>query len=168
MPLAASVDRLLDEARVTRDLATPPEPTLAVDLLLYDPGVVAPAAAEELTALDPGTSRVALTTCRAQRAGFPIRLAKVRRILAVDQVESTGWLDRGTLGDEAVAVVAGDDLGRAVERLLQSVADLPERRHLAPAGAHRAGAGQSVALALGSHEIAHGLRSESNGVGLGA
>lgn len=76
--LAASVDSRLDEARVARDLATPPKPALTVDLLLHDPGVVTPAAAEELTALDPGTSRVALTTYRTQRAGLPVQLAKVR------------------------------------------------------------------------------------------
>jgi len=103
-----------------------------------------------------------LATCRAQRAGFPIRLAKVRRVLAVDQVEPTGRLDRGTLRDEAVAVVTRDDLGRAVERLFQAVADLPERRHLAPAGSHRARAGQPVTLALGPHEVAYGLRSGCN------
>lgn len=158
--LATSVDGLLDETRIARYLAAPAEPALAIDLLLDDPGVVAPAAAEELTALDPGTSSVALTARRPQGAGLPVRLAEVRRVLAVDQVEPTGRLDRRALGDEAVAVVAGDDLGRAVEGLLQAVADLPERRHLAPAGAHRAGAGEPVALALGPHEVAYGLRSE--------
>lgn len=158
--LTAGVDGLLDEARIARHLAAPPEPALAVDLLLDDSSVVAPAAAEQLTALDPGTSRVALATGRPQRAGLPIRLAEVRRVLAVDQVEPTGRLDRRALGNEAVPVVAGDDLGRAVEGLLQAVADLPERRHLAPTSAHRAGAGEPVALALGPHEIPYSLRSE--------
>lgn len=136
------------------------ESAAAVDLLLDDFRIVASAAAEELTAVDPGTSRVALTTDRAQRAGLPVRLAEVRRVFAVDEIESAGRLDRGTFGDEAVAVVAGDDLGRAVEGLLQAVADLPERRHLAPTSAHRARAREPVALALGPHEVPYGLRSE--------
>lgn len=62
--LAASVDGLLDETRVARYLAAPPEPTLTIDLLLDDSGVVASAAAEKLTTLNPRTSRVTLTTCR--------------------------------------------------------------------------------------------------------
>lgn len=62
--LAASVDGLLDEACVARDLATPPKPTLAIGLLLDDPRIVTSAAAEQLTALDPGTSCIALTICR--------------------------------------------------------------------------------------------------------
>lgn len=62
--LAASVDGLLDETRIARDLATPPEPTLTIDLLLDDSGVVASTAAEQLTAFDPRTSRITLTTCR--------------------------------------------------------------------------------------------------------
>lgn len=44
--LAASVDGLLDEAGVARDLATPPKPTLAIDLLLDDSRIVTSAAAE--------------------------------------------------------------------------------------------------------------------------
>lgn len=54
-------------------------------------------------------------------------------------------------------VVARDHLGRAVERLLQTIADLPKRRHLAPTSAHRARAGEPVALALGPHKVSHGL-----------
>lgn len=158
--LTAAVDGLLDEARVTRDLAAPMEPAAAVDLVLDDLRVVASAAAEELTAVNSWTSRVALTTGRAQRARLPVRLAEVRRVLAVDEVESAGRLDRGTLGDEVVTVVAGDDLGRAVERLLQAVADLSERWHLAPTSAHRTRTREPVALALGPHEVPYGLRSE--------
>jgi len=62
--LATSVDGLLDEACVARDLTTPSKPALAIDLLLDDPRIVTSAAAEQLTALDPGTSRIALTICR--------------------------------------------------------------------------------------------------------
>lgn len=158
--LAASVDSLLNKTRIARDFATPPEPTLTIDLLLDDSGVVASAAAEKLTALDPRTSRVTLTTRRPQGAGLPVRLAEVRRVLAVDQVESTGRLDRGALSNETVAVVARNDFGCAVEGLLQAVADFPKRRHLAPASAHRAGAGEPVALTFGPHKVAYGLRSE--------
>lgn len=158
--LAASVDGLLNETRVARDFATPPEPTLTIDLLLDDSGVVASTAAEELTALDPRTSRVTLTPRRPQGTGLPVQLAEVRRVLAVDQVESTGRLDRGALSDETVAVVAGNDFGRAVKGLLQSIADLPKRRHLAPTSAHRAGAREPVALTFGPHKVAYGLRSE--------
>jgi len=62
--LATSVDSLLDKTRIARDLATPPEPTLTIDLLLDDSSVVASTAAKEFTALDPRTSRITLTTCR--------------------------------------------------------------------------------------------------------
>lgn len=57
-----------------------------------------------------------------------------------------------------MSVVPGYHLGRAVERLLEPVADLAKRRHLAPAGADRARARQTVALAFRSHEVADRLR----------
>lgn len=52
-PLTTGVDRLLDQAAFAGDLATPPEPALAVDLLFDDPGVVSPAAAKQLATVHP-------------------------------------------------------------------------------------------------------------------
>lgn len=155
--LAARIERLFNDASVAGYVAAPPEPALAVDLLLDDPRVVAPSAAEQLAAVDTLRRRVALSALCAQCAGLTIRPAKVRRILAVDEVEATRRFDRQTLGDEAVTVVARYDLGRSIERLLQPVAHLAERRHLAPAGAHCTRARETVALALGAHEVSHCL-----------
>lgn len=56
-----------------------------------------------------------------------------------------------------MSVVARNHLRCAVERLLQPVPNVAERRHLSPAGANRARAGQAVAFALGPHEVAHRL-----------
>ena len=59
-----------------------------------------------------------------------------------------------------MAVVAGNDFGRAVKGFLQAVANFPKRWHLAPTSAHRAGARQPMTLAFGPHEVAYSLRSE--------
>lgn len=155
--LATSVYRFLLQAGVASDFATPTEPALTVDLLLNDPGVVSPAATEQLTAIDTLAGGVAPSPLGAQRARFPVRFAEVRRVLAVDQIEPVGWFDGRPLGDEAVPVVARDHLRRAIKRLLQSIAHVAERRHFPPTGADRARSGQTVALALCPHEVPHCL-----------
>lgn len=156
----ASVYRLLDEAGVAGDLAAPAEPALAVDLLLYDPGVVASAATEQLAAVDALAGGVASTPLGAERARLPVRFAEVGRVLAVDQIVPVGRLNGRPLGDEAVPVVARDHFGRAVERLLQPIAHVAERRHFPPTGANRARSRQTVALALRPHEVPHRLRHQ--------
>lgn len=156
-PSTTGVDRLLDQAAFAGDLAAPPEPALAVDFLLDDPGVVSPAAAEQLAAVHTLAGGVAATPLSAQGPRLPVQLAEVGRVLAVDQIEPIRRLDGRPLGDEAVPVVARDHLRRAVERLLQPVPNVAERRHLPPTGANRARAGQPVTLALGPHEVAHRL-----------
>lgn len=142
---------------ITRHLATPLESTMTINFFLDDFRIVAPTAAEQLATVDSLARGVALSTLRTEDSGFAIGATEVRRILAVDEVESTRWFDGMTLGYEAVAVVARDDLGRAVERLLQSVADLTERRHFSPTGPHCARARETVTFALGFHEVSNGL-----------
>ena len=158
LALATSVDRFLNQAGVASDLAAPSEPTFATDLLLDDPGVVASAAAEQLASVDTLACGVATASLRAQRASFSVRLAKVRRVLAVNQIESVRRLDGRPLRDEAVPVVARYHLRRAVERLFQPVPDVAERRHFPPAGTDRARPREPVALALRAHKVPDGLR----------
>lgn len=155
------VDGGLYETGLASDLATISEPALTIDLLLDYPRVVAPTATEELATFDARTGGVATPSDSTERSRLPIRLAEIRRVLAINQIESTGWLDGRTLGDEAVPVVARYHLRRPVERLLQTIADLAKGRHLSPAGAHAARARQPVALALDRHEIPHRLRRQT-------
>lgn len=61
----------------------------------------------------------------------------------------------------AASAVTGYDFGGAVELFLEPGGHVAEEWQLAPAGAQRARAGQSVALALGAHEIFHGLKRET-------
>lgn len=152
---ATRVDCAPHDTRVTRDLATPTEPTLAVHFLAYGAGVEAAAAAQQFAAFDSRRRGVALAALRAQRAGLAVRLAEVGRLLRVDQVRPAGRLDGRPFGNEVVAVVAGYHFGGAVEPLLQAVAHVAERRHLAPARAQRTRPGQAVALTLGVHQLLH-------------
>lgn len=130
---------------------------MAIYLLAYDPGVVPSSAAKQLASVDTLRCGVALSSLSAKRPGFTVGPAEVGRVLAVDEVEASWRLYGLTLGYEAVAVVPGYDLGRPVEGLLETVADLAERRHLAPAGAHRARARQPVTLAFRPHEVSDRL-----------
>lgn len=155
---AARVDGPHRLTSLTRHFTAPPEHTVTVDLLQDLASLVPSPAAEKLAAVHSRRRRVTLPPLRAQRPRLPVGSAEVRRLFRVDEVRAARRLDGGALGDEAAAVVAGDDLGCAVEALLESVPDVAEGRHLAPARAEGAGAGQSVALTLGPHEVLYRLQ----------
>lgn len=94
---------------------------------------VASAAAQDAAALLGEGGVDAGAALGAERAERVVRQAEMRRLLRVHQVHLARGLYRRVLRHEALAVVAGDHLGRAVEALLQTVAHLPEGGHLAPA-----------------------------------
>ena len=118
---------------------------------------VAAAAAQDAAALLGERGVHAGAPLRAERAQRAVGQTEGRRLLGVDEVHLTGRLDRRVLGHEALAVVAGDHLGGAVEALLEAVAHVAERRHLAPARLEGARAGEAVALTLGAHVVLDGL-----------
>lgn len=153
----ARVDNTPVDARIARDVTTPLKPTPAVDRLVDRLLAVAPVAAEQIAPVHPLRCGVALSTPSAQRAHLQIGFAKVRRILRVDEIGPVGWLDGLLFGQEALAVVAGNDFGSAVEFVLQFVTDLAKRGHLQPARLERARARQAVALALRFHVILYSL-----------
>lgn len=149
---------LLDvNAGATRDLAAPLEAALAVPLDLHVLPGLTPLAAHQITPVHPVRGYVTLPAVRPQRARFRVHLAKVVRIFRVHQIPLRGQLDRRVVRHEAVAVVARDHLRSAVKVFLEASGHLRERGHLHPAGAHRARAGQAVALALHPHELLDGL-----------
>lgn len=125
--------------------------TIATGLHFLILRVEAPAAAEDAAALLPLRGVVAGPALSAERTQRGVGQAEEGRLLRVHQVHLAWWLDGLSLRHEALAVVAGYHLGRAVETLLQAVAHLPERRHLSRAGLQGARARQAVALALRAH-----------------
>lgn len=158
--LATSVDSCLETASITRHLAAPLKATSAVRLLTDLTRVVATAAAQQLTPFHPGGGRIALASLRPQGTCFPIRFAEIWRVFGVDEV-ATVWRFYGVaFGYETAAVVARDNLCCTIEPLLEAVTYVSERRHLAPASAHRAGSWQTMALAFRPHEVLHCLEQQ--------
>ena len=155
----APVYGLDGDARLADDLAAPHEAALAVlshrHLLL----AVAPVAAEQVTAAHAHGVWVTLAAHRAQRPHLALAVAEVGRVLRVDEVVAGRRLDGVPLRQQPLAVVGDDDLGGAVELLLEQVAHVSERGHLHPARLERAGAGQPVTLALLPHVVLDGLHS---------
>jgi len=162
------VYRLFCLAYLTLDLAAPVERAGAPLNHHHFLGLVAPAAAHQVAAVDADAGVVALSAVSAQDAEFRVLLAERRRWFDVDQVLGP-WrlvfrvvrlqLDVVTLSaSEATAVlmhgiagrVAGDGVaaiaarighhhsGRAVEAVLEIVADQAEVWQPHPAGLHRA------------------------------
>lgn len=176
--LAASVQVLLDGAHLTGDFAAPFEATVTVDARLRGARLVAAAAAQQIAAVDARRRAVALASGRTQRTRRPVRRAVIRRLFGVNQVLAARRLDARLFGYNRLAVVTflkGSgiikkllqirvlferltwyDFGGAVELLLEPGGHVAEQRQLAPAGAQRARAGQSVTLALGAHKVLDG------------
>lgn len=123
---------------------------------------VTPVATEDAATLLAQRGRVALPTFRPEGAEGGVGGAERRRVLGVDEVELAGRLDGLAVRYEALAVVAGDHLGCAVEALLESVADVPEVRHLPPTGAQRAGSRETVAFAFCAHVVLYCLEGRNN------
>jgi hypothetical protein len=158
--LATSVDSSLETASITRNLTAPLKATSTVRLLTDLTGVVPTAAAQQLTSFHPGGGRIALASLRPQRTCLPIRFAEIWRVFGVNEVATVWRLYGVAFGYETAAVVARDNLCGTVEPLLEAVTYVSERRHLAPAGAHRAGSWQTMALTVRPHEVLHCLEEK--------
>lgn len=148
------------------DVAAPVEGAVAALGDALRARAVAPAAAEQLAAVQRGRRAVAGAPCRARCTQASAVCAEVGRFLEVDEIVGGGRLVSGVLGLEAqqfrsrgtvVAAIAVQDARGAVEAVPQHVAHGAQRGQPHPARAHRARAGHPVALALLAHLGEHGL-----------
>lgn len=137
------------------------ELALASFIFVHHHVIVSPAAAQYPAPLFPRGGCVALPALGAERPQRAVGRAEGGGLLGVDEVDLAGGFDGLALGDEAVAVVAGDYLGGAVEALLEPIAHVAEGGHLAPAGFEGARAGEAVAFAFGTHVVFDCLENEA-------
>jgi len=139
-------------------LAAPLEDALAIGLLLHNSTGMASIAAQSIASIRTRAGHIALPALSSQGPRFCVGWAKVGGLVGEHQLILVRRPRVRTLRHEAVPVVAQRHLPGTVVPIPQSSSHLSERRHLQPAGLHRAGAGQPVALALQSHGIANGLK----------
>lgn len=148
------------------DVAAPVEGAVAALGDALCARAVAPAAAEQLAAVQRGRRTVAGTPGRARCTQASAVCAEVGRLLEVDEVVGGGRLVRGVFRLQAqqfrprgavAPTVAVKDTRGAVEAVAQHVAHGAQRGQPHPARAHRARAGHPVALALLAHLGEHGL-----------
>lgn len=99
---------------------------------------VASLAAQQVTAADVHGRAVAHAPPCSQRARFPIRKAKVWRLVRVYQILLVRRLYVLADGYQGLPIVAAHHLGSTVEALQQAVAHFTEMRHLFPARAQGA------------------------------
>lgn len=164
---------LVQHARVravaAADVAAPVEGAVATLRDALRARAVAPAAAQQLAAVQSGRRAVASTPGCAGCAQASAVGAEVGRLLEVDEVVGGGRLVGRVFGLQAqqlrprsavVAPVAVEDAGGAVEAVAQHVAHGAQRGQPHPTRAHRAGAGHPVAFALLAHLGEHGLGEE--------
>lgn len=147
---------------------TPVERAAASLQFFANLGLVAAAAAHQLAPVDADRRVVADTASRARYAEFQVRVAEVGRVFEVDEVFARGRLVRrvvrlqlelGLLLEAAeVTLVGHEHPRRAVEPVLDVVADVAEHGQTHPARLHRARTGHAVALALAPHLMRHVLR----------
>lgn len=123
---------------------------------------MSPSTAQNTAALLALRSRIALPPLRSEGAQSCVRCAEGWRVLGVDEIHLAGRFDSLSFGDEAVAVVASDYFGGAVEALFEAVADLAEGGHPSPAGFQGARAGEAVTFAVGAHVVFDSLRTKRN------
>lgn len=146
------------------DVAAPVEGAVAALGHALRAGPVAPAAAQQLAALQSRRGAVAGAAGRARRARLTAGRAEVGRLLEVDQVVGGGRLVRGVLGLQVwqrrrqlharrpvAALVAVDDARGAVEAVFEEVTHRAEGGQPHPARLDRARTRHAVALALLAH-----------------
>lgn len=151
------------------DVAAPVEGAVAALCDALRARAVAPAAAQQLAAVQRGRRAVASSPSGASCAQAATVRAEVGRFLEVDEVVRGGRLVRGVFGLQAqqlrprcavAASVAVKDAGGAVEAVAQHVAHGAQRGQPHPTRAHCAGAGHPVAFALLAHLREHRLGEE--------
>lgn len=84
------------------DVTAPVEHTVTFLLALFCPGVVAPATAEQVTPVNAMRGQVADAVPGAKGARLRVGLAKIGRVLVVDQVAVRGRLEEGVLGPQGL------------------------------------------------------------------
>lgn len=153
----AEAELLAHAAAVALYYAAPVEAAQAVLLELHALLAVPAAAAQQVTTAEVRGAAVAGAAARARRAGAPVGGAEVWRVGGVEEVGAAWRFECADGWQQGFAVVGAHDARCAVEALQQPRAHLTERGQLLPAGAQRARAGQTVALALGACVAPHGL-----------
>lgn len=164
-PSLARVNVIDTHALLTADVAAPVEDAVAFLLPLLSPGVVAPAAAQQVAALYPMRRHVADAVSRPEGARLRIGLAEVGRALVVDQVALSGVLEEVVLDPQrlhpaaGLAVLLHHHLGGTVVLVLQVVPQHAEVGLRPPARLDLAAPGQAVAFAAQVHVVQDGLRN---------
>lgn len=129
-------------ALLTADVAAPVEDAVTLLLAFLSPGVVAAAAAQQVTALDAVRRHVADSVAGSKGARLRVGLAEIGRTLVVDQVALGGVLKEGVLDPQRLhpasrlAVLLHHHLRGAVVLVFQVVAQHAEVRLRPPTCLH--------------------------------
>lgn len=126
---------------LTFHLTAPHKSTLTIVHHLSKFVLVATATAQNTATLFTLWSCVTFASLCSKGAQCGICSTEWGWIFRVDKIHFAGGFNGFSLGDETVSVVAGDYFGSAVEALFETVANLTEWRHPAPAGFQGAWAG---------------------------
>lgn len=176
--LLAHVDPLGEAALLAQYVAAPVEAAVAALAARLLQDVVSAAAAQRAAAVRAVAGLVAQAPLRAWRVHRWVPLAKVGRLLEVDQLpgqappppaaqSSAGRLcavqsPHPGVEDPAVLVLGVDEDGRQ-ELVLQQGADHPELWRDVPAGLELAASRRAVTLALPLHVVGNDLRKKKTG-----
>ena len=162
----AGVHVVDSHALLTADVAAPVENAVALLLSLLSPGVVTPAAAEEVTAVYAVGRQVADAIAGAEGAGLGVWVAEIGGALVVNQVTFCGGFEIVVLGSQGLHPPAGllvflhYHLWRTVVLILHVVTNDSEVRLRPPARLDLAAAREPVALTLQEHVVIEGLKKK--------
>lgn len=140
----ARVDIVDAHALLAADVAAPVENAMALLFALLSPGVVASAAAQQVTALDAMRRHVADPIACPKGAGLLVGLTEVGRAFVVDEVAFGGMLEEVVLDPQRLHPASGltvllhHHLRGAVILVLQVVAQHAEVGLCPPACLHLA------------------------------
>lgn len=175
LPAAGDLQRLLagmdvvdTYALLAAHVAAPVEDAVALLLPFFSPGVVAPAAAQQVAAVDAVRGDIAGSVPCPEGARLWVGLTKIRRVLIVNQIPLCRRLEKGVLSPKSFYPTPGfpvllhHHLGRAVVFVLQVIADRPEVGLCPPASLDFAASRETVALALQVHVVQDGLPRREN------
>ena len=172
--LQTSVDRFLGPANFALDFAAPVESAgTSLDHLLHL-RFVASSAAHQVAAVDADRRLVADAALSAGDAQLEVLLAKIGRVLVVDQILLGRRLVLGIVRFQLVVVllapvarrppsVADEHSRSSVESVLQVVSDHAEERQTHPASPHRTRSAHSVAFTLLPHLGRNVLKENKKG-----
>lgn len=155
-------------ALLAAHIAAPVEDAVALLLPFLSPGVVAPTAAQQVTAINPMGGDVARSVPCPKGARLWVGLAEIRGVLIVNQIPLCWWLEKSILSPKSfyptpgLPVLLHHHLGSTVVFILQVIPDGPKVGLCPPASLDFAASREPVALAFQVHVVQNGLSRREN------